>query len=52
MNSTSDAATTAAAEAAEIARLQEENKSLKNRIDWFEKQFFGQKSEKRLVDNQ
>lgn len=50
-NTTPDAATTAAAEAAVIARLREENKSLKSRVDWFEKQFFGQKSEKRPVDN-
>ena len=29
----------------------DENKKLKARVEWFEKQFFGSKSEKRLVDN-
>jgi len=32
-------------------QLKEENLSLKNRIAWFEKQVFGQKSEKRLIEN-
>jgi hypothetical protein len=35
----------------EIAALTEENQSLKNRIAWFEKQLFGQRSEKRILDN-
>jgi transposase len=34
-----------------IAALTEENLSLKSRIAWFEKQLFGQKSEKHVVEN-
>ena len=35
----------------EVAALREENAALKQRLAWFEKQLFGQKSEKRPVDN-
>ncbi|CCK75725.1 Transposase, IS66 family [Oleispira antarctica RB-8] len=35
----------------ENTRLKEENQSLKNRVAWFENQMFGQKSEKRIVEN-
>ena len=31
--------------------LREENQQLKHRVEWFEKQLFGQKSEKRVIDN-
>lgn len=31
--------------------LLEENAALKRRVEWFERQLFGQKSEKRLVDH-
>ncbi|WP_207951783.1 IS66 family transposase [Pseudomaricurvus alcaniphilus] len=37
--------------AAEVAALHEEIATLKQRVAWFEKQLFGQKSEKRPVDN-
>ena len=33
------------------SQLNDENQALKNRITWFEKQIFGQKSEKRVIDN-
>jgi len=36
---------------AEVTALREENAALKQRVAWFEKQLFGQKSEKRPVDN-
>lgn len=39
------------ATADEIAALREENAQLKHRLAWFERQLFGQKSEKRPVDN-
>ena len=35
----------------ENGQLKEEITSLKNRIAWFEKQIFGQTSEKRVIDN-
>gem|GEM_PF-7106387 len=36
----------------EVALLRDENEKLKQRVAWFEKQLFGQKSEKRkVVDN-
>jgi transposase len=35
----------------ENADLKSEREALKRRIAWFEKQFFGRKSEKRLIDN-
>lgn len=35
----------------ENGQLKEEVQSLKSRIAWFEKQIFGQKSEKRVIDN-
>jgi len=35
----------------EVTRLTEENTSLKNRVAWFENQMFGQKSEKRIIEN-
>lgn len=35
----------------EMARLREEISQLKQRVAWFEKQLFGQKSEKRPIDN-
>jgi hypothetical protein len=35
----------------ENGQLKEENVALKNRIAWFENQIFGQKSEKRVIDN-
>ncbi len=35
----------------ENAQLQTENQSLKSQLDWFKKQLFGQKSEKRLIEN-
>lgn len=35
----------------ENSRLKEEILSLKNRVAWFENQMFGQKSEKRIIDN-
>ena len=35
----------------ENGALREENTTLKNRIQWFEKQLFGRKSEKRVLDN-
>jgi transposase len=38
------------AELQENARLREENAQLKRRIDWFNKQLFGQKSERRLAE--
>lgn len=38
------------AELQENARLREENAQLKKRIDWFNKQLFGQKSERRLAE--
>lgn len=41
----------AAALQRENERLKDELASLKNRVAWFERQFFGQKSEKRLVDH-
>ena len=31
--------------------LQQENASLKHQLDWFKQQLFGEKSEKRLIDN-
>jgi len=34
-----------------MALLQQENQQLKQQLDWFKKQIFGQKSEKRFVDN-
>ncbi|MEW5755396.1 MAG: transposase, partial [Pseudomonadota bacterium] len=36
---------------AEVAALREENAQLKRQLAWFERQLFGQKSEKRPVDN-
>lgn len=44
-------AKTASSLAAENRVLRDENQQLKHRIEWFEKQLFGQKSEKRLIDN-
>ena len=35
----------------DFTALQEENKQLKARIAWFEKQLFGRKSEKRVIEN-
>jgi regulator of replication initiation timing len=35
----------------ENTRLKEENQSLKNRVAWLENQMFGQKSEKRIIEN-
>lgn len=35
----------------EVGLLRDENQQLKHRVAWFEKQIFGQKSEKRLIDN-
>ena len=35
----------------EVVALREENTALKHRLAWFERQLFGQKSEKRPVDN-
>ena len=35
----------------EVGQLKEENVALKNRIAWFERQIFGQKSEKRAIEN-
>lgn len=35
----------------ENGQLKDEVTSLKNRIAWFENQIFGQKSEKRIIDN-
>lgn len=43
--------TTPAVTTAEIVQLREENEQLKQRLAWFERQLFGSKSEKRLVDN-
>lgn len=37
--------------AEEMLALREENAALKHRVAWFERQLFGQKSEKRPVDN-
>ena len=31
--------------------LKQENTSLKHQLDWFKQQLFGEKSEKRLIDN-
>ncbi len=36
---------------AENSTLREENTALKRRVEWFERQLFGQKSEKRPVEN-
>ena len=36
---------------AEVGFLRDENQQLKHRVAWFEKQLFGQKSEKRLIEN-
>ena len=37
---------------AEVRLLREENTSLKHQLDWFKRQLFGEKSEKRLhIDN-
>ncbi len=36
---------------AENSLLREENAALRQRVEWFERQLFGQKSEKRPVDN-
>ncbi len=36
---------------AENSTLRDENTALKRRVEWFERQLFGQKSEKRPVDN-
>ena len=35
----------------EVTELREENAALKRRVEWFERQLFGQKSEKRPIDN-
>jgi transposase len=35
----------------EIELLKHENASLKHQLDWFKQQLFGEKSEKRLIDN-
>lgn len=35
----------------EVAQLRDENLELKSRIAWFEKQVFGSKSEKRIIDH-
>lgn len=35
---------------AEVALLREENQHLKDRVAWFERQLFGRKSEKRIID--
>jgi len=37
--------------AEKMVLLQAENQSLKSQLDWFKKQLFGQKSEKRLIDD-
>jgi transposase/regulator of replication initiation timing len=42
---------TATSLATENDLLRVENQQLKHRVEWFEKQLFGQKSEKRLIDN-
>jgi hypothetical protein len=34
-----------------ISALEAENQSLKQQLDWFKRQLFGRKSEKRLIDN-
>ena len=34
----------------EVALLREENQHLKDRVAWFERQLFGRKSEKRIID--
>lgn len=34
-----------------IADLREENAQLKHQLDWFKKQLFGSKSEKRVIEN-
>lgn len=34
-----------------VGQLEDENQSLKNQIAWFQNQIFGQKSEKRVIDN-
>lgn len=36
---------------AEVALLRDENQQLKDRIAWFERQVFGRKSEKRVIDH-
>ena len=36
---------------ADNARLREERDALKQQLDWFQRQLFGRKSEKRLIDN-
>ena len=36
---------------AEALRLRSEVDSLKQQLDWFQRQLFGRKSEKRLIDN-
>jgi len=43
--------TSAAPSSDEVAALREENAALKHRVAWFERQLFGQKSEKRPVNN-
>ena len=37
--------------ATQVAALQAENAALKQQLDWFKRQLFGRKSEKRLIDN-
>jgi transposase len=37
--------------ATQVTALQVENASLKQQLDWFKRQLFGRKSEKRLIDN-
>ncbi len=34
-----------------LAQLQDENRRLKQQLDWFKKQIFGRKSEKRLISD-
>ena len=34
-----------------LTALQEENQALKHKLAWFERQLFGTKSEKRLIDD-
>lgn len=44
-------AASSASHAEEIRFLREENQHLKQRVAWFEKQLFGRKSEKRIIEN-
>ena len=54
MNTASESAVDAPEQSAdlsaEVMSLREENQQLKDRIAWFERQVFGRKSEKRIID--